>query len=85
MRIKKLVKTTMLLSLTIVMAGIIYHQNNVLAENLSGKVIMFHAGSLTIPLAEIEKLERPLEVRNAPERSQILKNPVILWPLPIIR
>ena len=55
MRIKKFVKTTMLLSLTIVMAGIIYHQNNVLAENLSGKVIIFHAGSLTIPLAEIEK------------------------------
>ena len=55
MKIKKLLNPTMLILLSIVMAGIICHQDETLAGEPSGKVIIFNAGSLTIPLAKMEK------------------------------
>ena len=49
-------KKRLLLLIRIVIASILIFFSNVsIAKDLSGKVIIFHAGSLTLPLAKMEK------------------------------
>jgi molybdate/tungstate transport system substrate-binding protein len=48
-------KKTIVVFLFILISGVFLFNGNVMANDISGEVIVFHAGSLSIPFSEIEK------------------------------
>lgn len=48
-------KKTVVVFLFLLISGVLLFNTNVMANDISGEVIVFHAGSLSIPFSEIEK------------------------------
>lgn len=48
-------KKTVVVFLFLLISGVLLFNTNVMANDISGEVVVFHAGSLSIPFSEIEK------------------------------